>query len=170
MKLISRWSTPKLSGCASRAARCRAAAQFSFKSVSQSLLLIWELDPSWGAHMKRWDEMFQSAVKTIWQGLKKKNFACTVVAAVRLEGAGLEERRRCCRFQEDGSALRCSLADSPARPDIATNAGGLTILQPSSLEHLQHKQIFILPLQPLMKPYLGGMCLRPLQESRGGFW
>ena len=97
-------------------------------------------------------------------------FACKVVAVVRLEGAGLEERRRCCRFQEDGSALRCSLADSPARPDIATNAGGLTILQPSSLEHLQHKQIFILPLQPLMKPYLGGMCLRPLQESRGGFW
>ena len=121
--------------------------------------------------MKRWDEMFQSAVKTICQSLKKiKKFACTVVAAVRLERAGLEERRRCCRFQEDGSALRCSLADSPARPDIATNAGGLTILQPSSLERLQHKQTLILPLQPLMKAYLGGSCLRPLQESRGGFW
>ena len=121
--------------------------------------------------MKRWDEMFQSAVKTIWQSLKKiKIFACMVVAAVRLEGAGLEERRRCCRFQEDGSALPCSLADSPARPDIATTAGGLTILQPGLLERLQHKQILILPLQPLMKAYLGGSCLRPLQESRGGFW
>ena len=93
-----------------------------------------------------------------------------MVAVVGLEIAGLEERPRCCRFQEDGSALRCSLADSPARPDIATSAGGLTILQPGSLERLQHKQILILPLQPLMKAYLGGMRLRPLQESRGGFW
>ena len=64
MKLISRWSNSKLSGCASRAAGCRAGAQFSFRSVSQSLPFIWNLnDIDWRAH---WSELKGSYDQVWW--------------------------------------------------------------------------------------------------------